>query len=127
MNPVPMTAISILASRTAVSAVFLPSQRRRLRAGRYDCRSERGRMDDREVLVRGGEVLDGTGAAAVRADVRVRDGRIVEVGPNLSPDGAESFDASGAVVAPGFIDSHAHTDPQVFWDPAIDPDPLHGV
>ena len=84
-------------------------------------------MDHREVLVRGGEVLDGTGAAAVRADVRVRDGRIVEVGPNLRPDGAESFDASGAVVAPGFIDSHAHTDPQVFWDPAIDPDPLHGV
>ena len=37
------------------------------------------------------------------------------------------FDASGAVVTPGFIDTHAHTDPQVFWDPAIDPDPLHGV
>jgi len=84
-------------------------------------------MDHREVLVRGGEVLDGTGAAAMRADVRVRDGRIVEVGPNLRPEGAESFDAAGAVVAPGFIDSHAHTDPQVFWDPAIDPDPLHGV
>jgi N-acyl-D-amino-acid deacylase len=84
-------------------------------------------MTDRDVLLRGGEVLDGTGAPAVRADVRVRDGRIVDVGPNLHPDGAESFDASGAIVAPGFIDSHAHTDPQVFWDPTIDPDPLHGV
>ena len=84
-------------------------------------------MADRDVLVRGGEVLDGTGAPARRADVRVRDGRIVEVAPDLRPDGAESFDATGAVVAPGFIDSHAHTDPQVFWDASLDPDPLHGV
>ncbi len=84
-------------------------------------------MTGRELLVRGGEVLDGTGAPAVRADVRVRDGRIVEVGPGLDSGVGEIFDASGAVVAPGFIDTHAHTDPQVFWDPTIDPDPLHGV
>ena len=84
-------------------------------------------MGDRDVLVRGGEVLDGTGAEAVAADVRVRGGRIVEVGPNLRADGSDEFDASGAVVAPGFIDSHAHTDPQVFWDATLDPDPLHGV
>jgi N-acyl-D-amino-acid deacylase len=80
-----------------------------------------------ELLLRGGEVLDGTGAPAVRADVRVRGGRIVEVGPELRPEGGSSFDASGATVAPGFIDTHAHTDPQVFWDPTVDPDPLHGV
>jgi len=84
-------------------------------------------MTGRELLVRGGDVLDGTGAPAVRADVRVRDGRIVEVGPGLDPGVGEMFDAAGAVVAPGFIDTHAHTDPQVFWDPTIDPDPLHGV
>src|ERR1700722_9370955 len=84
-------------------------------------------MDRGDVLLRGGEVLDGRGTPAARADVRVRGGRIVEVGPNLGLDGEQPFDASGAVVAPGFIDSHAHTDPQVFWDPAIDPDPLHGV
>ncbi|MET0737869.1 MAG: amidohydrolase family protein, partial [Acidimicrobiales bacterium] len=84
-------------------------------------------MTGRDVLLRGGEVLDGTGAPAAPADVLVRAGRIVEVAPNLRPDGEPVFDASGAIVAPGFIDSHAHTDPQVFWGPTLDPEPLHGV
>jgi N-acyl-D-aspartate/D-glutamate deacylase len=84
-------------------------------------------MAERDVLIRGGEVVDGTGAAARRADVRVRGGRITEVAPDLRPDGEAEIDASGAVVTPGFIDTHAHTDPQVFWDPTLDPDPLHGV
>jgi N-acyl-D-amino-acid deacylase len=82
---------------------------------------------DRNLLIRGGDVIDGTGAPAVRADVRVRDGRIAEIGPDLVPDGEAVIDATGAVVTPGFIDTHAHTDPQVFWDPSLDPDPLHGV
>jgi N-acyl-D-amino-acid deacylase len=81
----------------------------------------------RSVIIRGGEVIDGTGAPRRRADVRVRDGRIVEIGPDLAPAGEEEIDATGAVVTPGFIDTHAHTDPQVFWDPALDPEPLHGV
>jgi N-acyl-D-aspartate/D-glutamate deacylase len=84
-------------------------------------------MADRDLLIRGGEVIDGTGAPALRADVRVRGGRIAEVAPGLAPDGERVIDAGGAVVTPGFIDTHAHTDPQVFWDPALDPDPLHGV
>src|SRR6185312_4403901 len=79
------------------------------------------------LLIRGGDVIDGTGAPQRRADVRVRDGRIAEIGPDLTPDGEQEIDARGAVVAPGFIDTHAHTDPQVFWDPRLDPDPLHGV
>jgi N-acyl-D-amino-acid deacylase len=79
------------------------------------------------LLIRGGDVVDGTGAPRTRADVRVRDGVIVEVGPDLAPRGEPEIDATGAVVTPGFIDSHAHTDPQVFWDPMLDPDPLHGV
>lgn len=80
-----------------------------------------------DVLIRGGEVIDGTGAAALRADVRVREGRIVEVGADLTPGGEPEVDAGGAVVTPGFIDTHAHTDPQVFWDRSLDPEPLHGV
>ena len=84
-------------------------------------------MSEQSLLIRGGHVIDGSGAPAVRADVRVRDGRIVEVGPELIPNGEPEIDATGAVVTPGFIDTHAHTDPQVFWDPRLDPDPLHGV
>jgi N-acyl-D-aspartate/D-glutamate deacylase len=84
-------------------------------------------MSDGDLLIRGGDVVDGSGAPRVRADVRVRDGRIAELGDGLAPDGERELDASGAVVTPGFIDTHAHTDPQVFWDPSLDPDPLHGV
>jgi N-acyl-D-amino-acid deacylase len=84
-------------------------------------------MADGGLLIRGGDVVDGTGTPAFRADVRVAAGRIVEVGPSLAPDGEQEVDAVGAVVTPGFIDTHAHTDPQVFWDPTLDPEPLHGV
>jgi N-acyl-D-aspartate/D-glutamate deacylase len=83
-----------------------------------------GRMGD--VLVRGGDVVDGTGAPAVRADVRVRDGRVAEVGPDLAPDGERVLDASGAYVTPGLIESHTHFDAAVWWDPDCDPMPAHG-
>ncbi|MBW2425950.1 MAG: amidohydrolase family protein [Deltaproteobacteria bacterium] len=80
-----------------------------------------------DLLIRGGELVDGTGAPRVRADVRVRRDRIAEVGPDLAPDGEREVDASGAVVAPGFIDGHTHYDPSLWWDPSCDPMPGHGV
>lgn len=80
-----------------------------------------------DVLISGGEVIDGTGAPRRRADVRVRHGRVAEIGASLAPEGEQRIDANGAVVTPGFIDTHAHTDPAVFWDPFLDPEPLHGV
>ena len=79
------------------------------------------------LLVSGGEVLDGTGEQGRRADVRVRDGVIVEVGPALRPGGEERIDASGALVTPGFIDLHTHLEPTMFWDHDADPVALHGV
>ena len=81
------------------------------------------------LLVRGGTVVDGTGGPATRADVRVRDGVIVEVEPRLGAagDGELELDAGGAVVAPGFIETHTHLDPALFWDPLCDPMPQHGV
>src|SRR2546430_5382620 len=80
-----------------------------------------------DLLVRGGTLVDGTGAPTRRADVRVGAGLIVEIGPDLVPDGEPELDASGAFVAPGFIDSHTHYDPSLWWDPLLDPMPQHGV
>jgi N-acyl-D-aspartate/D-glutamate deacylase len=80
-----------------------------------------------DLLVRGGRVIDGTGAPATAADVRVRDGIIVEVGPSLPPDGEPQLDAAGAYVSPGLIDIHTHYDGSIWWDPSVDPMPLHGV
>ena len=80
---------------------------------------------DGTTVIRGGTVVDGTGAPGRRADVAVEGGRIVAVGENLHGD--DELDASGHVVAPGFIDIHTHYDAQVFWDPALTPSCFHGV
>jgi N-acyl-D-aspartate/D-glutamate deacylase len=78
-----------------------------------------------DLVIRGGTVLDGTGAPARVADVAVTDGVISDVGPSLH--GARELDASGCAVAPGFIDIHTHYDAQVFWDPALRPSSYQGV
>src|SRR5687768_7874531 len=63
-----------------------------------------------DVLITGGEVLDGTGAAAVRADVGIRDGRIESIGSLAGRSATRTIDATRLVVSPGFIDLHTHSE-----------------
>jgi len=78
-----------------------------------------------DIVVRGGTVVDGTGSPGRVADVAIAGGVIQEIGPDLQ--GESELDASGCVVAPGFIDIHTHYDAQVFWDPALRPSSYQGV
>jgi len=77
-------------------------------------------------LLRGGTVVDGTGAAPRRADVLLRDGRIAGIG-TIDDDVEETIDVGGCVVAPGFVDLHTHYDAQLLWDATASPSPMHGV
>src|SRR5919106_626612 len=79
-----------------------------------------------DLIVRGGTVVDGTGAPAVAADVAVDGGRITQVG-RVDGDAAEVIDATGKLVTPGFVDVHTHYDGQVTWDPLLTPSSWHAV
>ena len=77
-------------------------------------------------LIKGGTVVDGTGAPAFTADVAIADGRIVEVG-KVSGTARETLDADGLLVTPGWVDIHSHYDGQVTWDERLTPSFWHGV
>jgi N-acyl-D-amino-acid deacylase len=81
----------------------------------------------------GGLVVDGTGAEPYLADVGIAGGRIVEVrrteagAGGIDTEAAETLDATGHIVTPGFVDIHTHYDGQVTWDPLLEPSSVHGV
>ena len=79
-----------------------------------------------DIIIKGGYVIDGSGSQRQKADVGIRDDRIVAVG-NIDEDAKQTLDATGKIVAPGFIDIHTHYDAQAFWDPTLSPSPFHGV
>jgi N-acyl-D-amino-acid deacylase len=79
-----------------------------------------------DLLIKNGTVVDGSGGARYRADVGVRDGRIVSIGRGVET-AKKIVDADGLVVAPGFVDGHTHMDAQVFWDPLGSCSCYHGV
>jgi N-acyl-D-aspartate/D-glutamate deacylase len=79
-------------------------------------------------LIKGGTVVDGSGAPAKRADVRIADGMIVEVAENLEPVERERVvDASGCYVTPGFIETHNHYDAPMWWMPNLEPMSGYGI
>jgi N-acyl-D-aspartate/D-glutamate deacylase len=79
-----------------------------------------------DLIIRGGTVVDGTGAPSRTADVAVADGQIVAIGQGLGAAKRE-LDASGALVTPGFVDIHTHYDGQASWDQAMLPSSAHGA
>lgn len=79
-----------------------------------------------DCVIKGGTVIDGTGAAGRPADLGIAGGRIVAIG-EIKDGAAKTIDATGLVVAPGFVDIHTHYDAQVFWDGGLTPSSIHGV
>jgi N-acyl-D-aspartate/D-glutamate deacylase len=77
-------------------------------------------------VIKGGSIIDGTGAPARIADLGIRDGRIVAIG-DIDEDAIIVTDATGRVVMPGVIDAHTHYDAQLLWDPGASPSANHGV
>ena len=76
-----------------------------------------------DVVIKGGDLIDGTGSPRRRADVGIADGRSPRSAPS-TPKPPSTIDATGKVVTPGFVDVHTHYDAQVFWDGALTPSPL---
>ena len=80
-----------------------------------------------DIIIRGGTIVDGTGATPVVADIAITDGKIAEVAPVVVGEAREEIAANGLLVTPGFIDIHTHYDGQVSWDTLLEPSSAHGV
>ena len=80
-----------------------------------------------ELVISGGTVVDGSGAAPQKADVAVDNGKITRIGDLSGVDAGQKIDATGKVVTPGFVDLHTHLDAQIGWDPEMRPSSYHGV
>ena len=84
-------------------------------------------MAQYDIVIRNGTIVDGARHPRYRGDVGVRDGLITRMGRIPKGEGEREIDASGLIVAPGFIDLHTHYDAQVFWDPYLTTSGWNGV
>lgn len=83
-------------------------------------------MPTYDLIIRGGTIVDGTGAARFTGDVAIKDGLIAAVG-SVQGDAKDEIDATGKIVTPGFVDVHTHYDGQATWDQEMAPSSWHGV
>jgi N-acyl-D-aspartate/D-glutamate deacylase len=74
-----------------------------------------------DLVIRNGQLIDGTGADAIRADIAVSNGKIVAIEPAMKATGKREIDATGMIVTPGFVDVHTHYDGQATWDSHLNP------
>ena len=79
-----------------------------------------------DMVIKGGTIIDGTGAPAFKGDVAIQNGKIAEVSETIEAPAKEVVDASGLLVTPGFVDMHTHYDAQATWDPYVSPSGWHG-
>ena len=84
-------------------------------------------MSEHDLVIRGGTVVDGTGAAPRVADVAITDGVVTAVAAGIEGRGTREIDADGLTITPGFVDIHTHYDGQATWDPVLAPSSIHGV
>lgn len=80
-----------------------------------------------DLIIRGGTVVDGTGEPPRTADIAIDGNRVAEMGDLAGVAAHRTIDADGAIVAPGFVDVHAHYDGQATWDSRLLPSAWHGV
>jgi N-acyl-D-amino-acid deacylase len=83
-------------------------------------------MAELDLIIRGGTVVDGTGAEPFEADVAVAGGKIQSIG-KIAGHAKDEIDAKGLLVTPGFVDIHTHYDGQAMWSPQMSPSSSHGV
>ena len=79
-----------------------------------------------DLVIRGGTIVDGSGAEPFEGDVAFAGGRVAALG-DVAGRGREEIDARGKIVTPGFVDVHTHFDGQATWDPLLTPSCWHGV
>ena len=84
-------------------------------------------MPQFDTVIKGGMIVDGTKVPRYQADLGIKDGKVAEIGKISSSDAKKEIDASGHIVAPGFIDLHTHYDAQLHWDPYCTIGSWHGV
>ena len=84
-------------------------------------------MAEYDIIIKGGTIVDGTGTPRYKSDLAIKDGTVAKIGGLRSSSATKVLDASGLIVAPGFVDLHTHYDAQIQWDPHCTVSGWHGV